>query len=124
MASTRCSASMYARPLDRTSHAARIKAAAPAMNTALSRSSGATRMPVARREEWTHAIKQPPRQQRRTSRMSGSVAPLPPTLMHARTLYDKLWDGHVVRQEDDGTTLLYIDRHLVHEVTSPQAFEG
>jgi len=42
----------------------------------------------------------------------------------ARTLYDKLWDGHVVRQEADGTTLLYIDRHLVHEVTSPQAFEG
>ena len=44
--------------------------------------------------------------------------------MHARTLYDKLWDSHVVRQEDDGTTLLYIDRHLIHEVTSPQAFEG
>ena len=44
--------------------------------------------------------------------------------MHARTLYDKLWDSHVVRQEDDGTTLLYVDRHLVHEVTSPQAFEG
>ncbi len=41
-----------------------------------------------------------------------------------RTLYDKLWDAHVVRQEDDGTALLYIDRHLVHEVTSPQAFEG
>ena len=44
--------------------------------------------------------------------------------MLARTLYDKLFDGHVVRQESDGTTLLYIDRHLVHEVTSPQAFEG
>ncbi len=44
--------------------------------------------------------------------------------MIARTLYDKLWDSHVVRQEADGTTLLYIDRHLVHEVTSPQAFEG
>ena len=42
----------------------------------------------------------------------------------ARTLYDKLWEAHVVRQEDDGTALLYIDRHLVHEVTSPQAFEG
>jgi 3-isopropylmalate/(R)-2-methylmalate dehydratase large subunit len=41
-----------------------------------------------------------------------------------RTLYDKLWDEHVVRVEPDGTTLLYIDRHLVHEVTSPQAFEG
>jgi len=44
--------------------------------------------------------------------------------MQARTLYDKLWDSHVVRQEADGTALLYIDRHLVHEVTSPQAFEG
>ena len=44
--------------------------------------------------------------------------------MPARTLYDKLWDSHVVRREDDGTTLLYVDRHLVHEVTSPQAFEG
>lgn len=44
--------------------------------------------------------------------------------MSAKTLYDKLWDAHVVRSEDDGTALLYIDRHLVHEVTSPQAFEG
>ena len=44
--------------------------------------------------------------------------------MSARTLYDKLWDDHVVRSEEDGTSLLYIDRHLVHEVTSPQAFEG
>nr|WP_315431246.1 3-isopropylmalate dehydratase large subunit [uncultured Albidiferax sp.] len=42
----------------------------------------------------------------------------------ARTLYDKIWDEHVVHTEDDGTTILYIDRHLVHEVTSPQAFEG
>jgi 3-isopropylmalate/(R)-2-methylmalate dehydratase large subunit len=41
-----------------------------------------------------------------------------------QTLYDKLWQSHVVRQQDDGTALLYIDRHLVHEVTSPQAFEG
>jgi 3-isopropylmalate/(R)-2-methylmalate dehydratase large subunit len=44
--------------------------------------------------------------------------------MNARTLYDKLWDEHVVHTEDDGTAILYIDRHLVHEVTSPQAFEG
>jgi 3-isopropylmalate/(R)-2-methylmalate dehydratase large subunit len=44
--------------------------------------------------------------------------------MAAQTLYDKLWQSHVVHVEDDGTTLLYIDRHLVHEVTSPQAFEG
>ncbi len=41
-----------------------------------------------------------------------------------RTLYDKIWDDHLVHQQDDGTCLLYIDRHLVHEVTSPQAFEG
>ena len=44
--------------------------------------------------------------------------------MPGRTLYDKLWDEHVVHQETDGTCLIYIDRHLVHEVTSPQAFEG
>jgi len=44
--------------------------------------------------------------------------------MAGRTLYDKLFDAHVVRTESDGTALLYIDRHLVHEVTSPQAFEG
>ncbi|TAG35231.1 MAG: 3-isopropylmalate dehydratase large subunit [Polaromonas sp.] len=42
----------------------------------------------------------------------------------AKTLYDKIWDEHVVHTEDDGTSILYIDRHLVHEVTSPQAFEG
>ena len=45
-------------------------------------------------------------------------------MSNARTLYDKLWHDHVVRSEEDGTALLYIDRHLVHEVTSPQAFEG
>jgi 3-isopropylmalate/(R)-2-methylmalate dehydratase large subunit len=44
--------------------------------------------------------------------------------MAGKTLYDKLWDSHVVRVDEDGTALLYIDRHLVHEVTSPQAFEG
>ena len=44
--------------------------------------------------------------------------------MPALTLYDKLWSSHVVREEADGTALIYIDRHLVHEVTSPQAFEG
>jgi 3-isopropylmalate/(R)-2-methylmalate dehydratase large subunit len=44
--------------------------------------------------------------------------------MTAQTLYDKLWAAHVVREEPDGTALLYIDRHLVHEVTSPQAYEG
>jgi len=42
----------------------------------------------------------------------------------AKTLYDKIWDAHVVSTDEDGTSLLYIDRHLVHEVTSPQAFEG
>ena len=45
-------------------------------------------------------------------------------MMAGKTLYDKLWDPHVVREEADGTCLIYIDRHLVHEVTSPQAFEA
>ncbi len=45
-------------------------------------------------------------------------------MKQAQTLYDKLWASHVVREESDGTALIYIDRHLVHEVTSPQAFEG
>src|SRR3970040_32912 len=44
--------------------------------------------------------------------------------MAAKTLFEKIWDAHVVRTEPDGTTLLYVDRQLVHEVTSPQAFEG
>ena len=44
--------------------------------------------------------------------------------MTPRTLYDKLWDDHVVQEDDDGTALIYVDRHLVHEVTSPQAYEG
>ena len=44
--------------------------------------------------------------------------------MAAQTLYDKLWQQHLVHEEADGTALIYIDRHLVHEVTSPQAFEG
>src|SRR6478752_4033911 len=41
-----------------------------------------------------------------------------------RTLYEKIWDAHVIERRDDGTCLIFIDRHLVHEVTSPQAFEG
>ena len=44
--------------------------------------------------------------------------------MAGKTLYDKLWDQHLVTQREDGTALIYIDRHLIHEVTSPQAFEG
>lgn len=44
--------------------------------------------------------------------------------MSGKTLYDKLWDSHLVKQRDDGTALIYIDRQLIHEVTSPQAFEG
>ena len=44
--------------------------------------------------------------------------------MTAKTLYDKLWDAHLVQQRDDGSALIYIDRHIVHEVTSPQAFDG
>src|SRR5690554_6216035 len=44
--------------------------------------------------------------------------------MAGKTLYDKLWESHLVKQRDDGTALIYIDRQLIHEVTSPQAFEG
>ena len=44
--------------------------------------------------------------------------------MAGKTLYDKLWDSHLVKQRDDGSALIYIDRQLLHEVTSPQAFEG
>jgi len=44
--------------------------------------------------------------------------------MAGKTLYDKLWDSHLVKQRDDGNALLYIDLHLVHEVTTPQAFES
>ncbi|MCG8413266.1 MAG: 3-isopropylmalate dehydratase large subunit [Pseudomonadales bacterium] len=44
--------------------------------------------------------------------------------MSGKTLYDKIWDAHLVKERDDGTSLIYIDRHLIHEVTSPQAFEG
>ena len=44
--------------------------------------------------------------------------------MAGKTLYDKLWESHLVEMRDDGTALIYIDRHLIHEVTSPQAFEG
>lgn len=42
----------------------------------------------------------------------------------SKTLYDKLWDAHTLATEEDGTTLLYIDRHIINEVSSPQAFEG
>jgi len=45
-------------------------------------------------------------------------------LMAGKTLYDKLWDSHEVKKRDDGSSLIYIDRHIIHEVTSPQAFEG
>ena len=41
-----------------------------------------------------------------------------------KTLYDKLWASHLVKQREDGSALIYIDRHIIHEVTSPQAFEG
>ena len=45
-------------------------------------------------------------------------------MLEYKTLYDKIWENHLISEEDDGTSLLYVDRHLVHEVTSPQAFEG
>ena len=41
-----------------------------------------------------------------------------------KTIYDKIWNEHLVHQQSDGTSLLFVDRHLIHEVTSPQAFEG
>ena len=44
--------------------------------------------------------------------------------MAGKTLYDKLWNSHLVREDTSGTSLIYIDRQLIHEVTSPQAFEG
>ena len=44
--------------------------------------------------------------------------------MTSKTLYEKIWDRHLIHTENDGTAILYIDRHLLHEVTSPQAFEG
>ena len=44
--------------------------------------------------------------------------------MKQRTMYEKIWDSHVVDESDDGSAILYVDLHLVHEVTSPQAFEG
>jgi 3-isopropylmalate/(R)-2-methylmalate dehydratase large subunit len=45
-------------------------------------------------------------------------------MVQPKTLFDKIWESHVVHEQDEGTCLIYIDRHLVHEVTSPQAFEG
>src|SRR5690625_3720342 len=45
-------------------------------------------------------------------------------VMAGKTLYDKLWDTHLVAEREDGSALIYIDRHIIHEVTSPQAFEG
>jgi 3-isopropylmalate/(R)-2-methylmalate dehydratase large subunit len=47
-----------------------------------------------------------------------------PIMSQPSTLYEKIWNAHVIDRRDDGTCLIYIDRHLVHEVTSPQAFEG
>ena len=46
------------------------------------------------------------------------------TINNPKTLFDKIWEHHLVDRQEDGTCLIYIDRHLVHEVTSPQAFEG
>jgi 3-isopropylmalate/(R)-2-methylmalate dehydratase large subunit len=60
----------------------------------------------------------------RCHRMGGSSGELSRESKMNRTLYDKLWDAHVVHEQADGTAILYIDRHLLHEVTSPQAFEG
>src|SRR5688500_6645106 len=61
---------------------------------------------------------------RRARAFNLPIPPLRVDAMKPRTLYDKIWDDHLVDAQPDGTALLYIDRHLVHEVTSPQAFEG
>ena len=59
------------------------------------------------------------------AKKKAAAAPVEPVApVRPRTLFDKIWDSHVVHRQDDGTCVLYIDRHLVHEVTSPQAFEG
>src|SRR5690606_15530716 len=50
--------------------------------------------------------------------------PMRKSPMAGKTLYDKLWEMHEVKRRDDGSSLIYIDRHILHEVTSPQAFEG
>src|SRR4029079_13396010 len=55
-------------------------------------------------------------------RRKSATPPAPPP--PPRTLFEKIWDAHVVNRQDDGTCVIYVDRHLVHEVTSPQAFEG
>ena len=56
--------------------------------------------------------------------MSGCITIIYSAGNMAKTLYDKLWESHVVHTEEDGSAILYIDRHLLHEVTSPQAFDG
>lgn len=61
---------------------------------------------------------------RDSSSRFGRVPLSTPVCMAGRTLFDKIWDDHLVEVQPDGTSLIYIDRHLVHEVTSPQAFEG
>src|SRR5476649_2797153 len=70
---------------------------------------------------------EPPRAAARSRRIMAfrkkSATPPPPP-PPPRTLFEKIWDSHVVHRQDDGTCVIYIDRHLVHEVTSPQAFEG
>src|SRR6056297_2965930 len=79
-------------------------------------SSGGSPCGVARAE--------PPRRRRRPRDPS---VRRPPTMSQSsapKTLYDKIWDAHLVHEAEDGTSVLYIDMHLVHEVTSPQAFEG
>ena len=126
------------RPGRRRDAAARLRADAR-RHRPRPRQRGAERRLGARaRSGWSRAISPPCRSRRACSSSTctrRADAPRParrdktitfprkrPTM--ARTLYDKIWDEHVVHTEEDGTAILYIDRHLVHEVTSPQAFEG
>src|SRR5438445_10892562 len=73
---------------------------------------------------WRGAVSTFPANRRRLKRPQPELRDRIPTMAAPRTLYDKIWDDHVVDEQPDGTCLIYIDRHLVHEVTSPQAFEG
>ena len=66
----------------------------------------------------------PPARNQENSRAVMLLHTFTKDLNMGRTLYDKLWDAHLVDERDDGSALIYIDRHLIHEVTSPQAFEG
>ncbi len=108
------------------------KARAPARTAATKRAAKKTarkpakktsaRKPVTAKRPARKAAKKTAR--KRTRKLAAPLVAAPGKSARPRTLYDKIWDDHLVHEAEDGTCLLYIDRHLVHEVTSPQAFEG